>query len=152
MPPSRSVRPGTAHCSRSSKTTADLIFHIPELIKVVSAGITLQPGDIIATGTLAGVGICWTTSAPASAPLPNAATSCGPSPTTSPSRPASPHHDTRPHPRAPRRHRLLPRPQRPPPRRRDRLSGTTRRAHLESPGDVDPDLARRIRERLCACL
>ncbi|WP_026926748.1 fumarylacetoacetate hydrolase family protein [Granulicoccus phenolivorans] len=36
---------------------ADLIFDIPELIAVLSAGITLQPGDIIATGTPAGVGI-----------------------------------------------------------------------------------------------
>lgn len=42
---------------RQSAPTADLIFDIPELIKVISAGITLQAGDIIATGTPAGVGI-----------------------------------------------------------------------------------------------
>ncbi|MCI2422323.1 fumarylacetoacetate hydrolase family protein [Saccharopolyspora sp. K220] len=35
----------------------NLIFDIPELIATVSAGITLLPGDVIATGTPAGVGI-----------------------------------------------------------------------------------------------
>jgi 2-keto-4-pentenoate hydratase/2-oxohepta-3-ene-1,7-dioic acid hydratase in catechol pathway len=35
----------------------DLIFDIPELIVTLSAGITLLPGDLIATGTPAGVGI-----------------------------------------------------------------------------------------------
>jgi len=35
----------------------DLIFDIPTLIATISAGITLEPGDIIATGTPAGVGI-----------------------------------------------------------------------------------------------
>lgn len=35
----------------------DLIFDIPELIETISAGITLLPGDILATGTPAGVGI-----------------------------------------------------------------------------------------------
>jgi 2-keto-4-pentenoate hydratase/2-oxohepta-3-ene-1,7-dioic acid hydratase in catechol pathway len=35
----------------------DLIFDIPALIETISAGITLLPGDIIATGTPAGVGI-----------------------------------------------------------------------------------------------
>lgn len=34
-----------------------LIFSIPALIATISAGITLEPGDIIATGTPAGVGI-----------------------------------------------------------------------------------------------
>ncbi|MAF48045.1 MAG: hydrolase [Rhodospirillaceae bacterium] len=36
---------------------ADLIFDIPTLICSISAGITLIPGDIIATGTPVGVGI-----------------------------------------------------------------------------------------------
>jgi 2-keto-4-pentenoate hydratase/2-oxohepta-3-ene-1,7-dioic acid hydratase in catechol pathway len=35
----------------------DLIFDIPELIATLSAGITLLPGDVIATGTPVGVGI-----------------------------------------------------------------------------------------------
>jgi 2-keto-4-pentenoate hydratase/2-oxohepta-3-ene-1,7-dioic acid hydratase in catechol pathway len=34
-----------------------LIFDIPKIIETLSAGITLQPGDVIATGTPAGVGI-----------------------------------------------------------------------------------------------
>jgi 2-keto-4-pentenoate hydratase/2-oxohepta-3-ene-1,7-dioic acid hydratase in catechol pathway len=42
---------------RQSAPVADLIFDIPMLIETISAGITLLPGDIIATGTPAGVGI-----------------------------------------------------------------------------------------------
>jgi 2-keto-4-pentenoate hydratase/2-oxohepta-3-ene-1,7-dioic acid hydratase in catechol pathway len=42
---------------RQKASTRDLIFGIPELIATLSAGITLHPGDIIATGTPAGVGI-----------------------------------------------------------------------------------------------
>jgi 2-keto-4-pentenoate hydratase/2-oxohepta-3-ene-1,7-dioic acid hydratase in catechol pathway len=34
----------------------DLIFDIPTLIETLSAGMTLEPGDVIATGTPAGVG------------------------------------------------------------------------------------------------
>jgi 2-keto-4-pentenoate hydratase/2-oxohepta-3-ene-1,7-dioic acid hydratase in catechol pathway len=36
--------------------TRDLLFSIVELIVYLSAGITLEPGDVIATGTPAGVG------------------------------------------------------------------------------------------------
>jgi len=42
---------------RQKAPVSDLIFDIPELISVISAGITLRSGDIIATGTPAGVGI-----------------------------------------------------------------------------------------------
>ena len=42
---------------RQDASLSDLIFDIPTLIETLSAGITLQPGDIIATGTPAGVGI-----------------------------------------------------------------------------------------------
>jgi len=42
---------------RQNANTRDLIFDIPTIIATISAGITLQPGDIIATGTPAGVGI-----------------------------------------------------------------------------------------------
>lgn len=42
---------------RQNAKIADLIFDIPTLISTISAGITLLPGDIIATGTPAGVGI-----------------------------------------------------------------------------------------------
>ena len=42
---------------RQDANTRDLIFDIPTIIATLSAGITLQPGDVIATGTPAGVGI-----------------------------------------------------------------------------------------------
>jgi 2-keto-4-pentenoate hydratase/2-oxohepta-3-ene-1,7-dioic acid hydratase in catechol pathway len=42
---------------RQNANTRDLIFDIPTLIETISAGLTLQPGDIIATGTPAGVGL-----------------------------------------------------------------------------------------------
>ncbi|OZB60717.1 MAG: hydrolase [Lysobacterales bacterium 14-68-21] len=42
---------------RQQANTRDLIFDIPTLIETISAGITLQPGDIIATGTPEGVGV-----------------------------------------------------------------------------------------------
>lgn len=37
---------------RQDATTDDLIFSIPTLIKTISEGQTLQPGDVIATGTV----------------------------------------------------------------------------------------------------
>ncbi|KAL2833828.1 hypothetical protein BDW59DRAFT_179483 [Aspergillus cavernicola] len=42
---------------RQDGTTADLIYSIPKLIEVMSKGMTLQPGDVIATGTPHGVGV-----------------------------------------------------------------------------------------------
>jgi 2-keto-4-pentenoate hydratase/2-oxohepta-3-ene-1,7-dioic acid hydratase in catechol pathway len=42
---------------RQDARTTDLIFDIPTLIETCSRGITLHPGDIIATGTPAGVGM-----------------------------------------------------------------------------------------------
>src|SRR3954469_646951 len=42
---------------RQNANTKDFIFDIPTLIECISAGITLYPGDLIATGTPAGVGI-----------------------------------------------------------------------------------------------
>jgi 2-keto-4-pentenoate hydratase/2-oxohepta-3-ene-1,7-dioic acid hydratase in catechol pathway len=42
---------------RQNASVADLIFDIPGLIETISALITLEPGDLIATGTPAGVGI-----------------------------------------------------------------------------------------------
>jgi len=41
---------------RQDGRTEDLIFDIPTLIETCSRGITLYPGDVIATGTPAGVG------------------------------------------------------------------------------------------------
>jgi 2-keto-4-pentenoate hydratase/2-oxohepta-3-ene-1,7-dioic acid hydratase in catechol pathway len=42
---------------RQKQDTKELIFDIPTLIETCSMGITLQPGDVIATGTPAGVGL-----------------------------------------------------------------------------------------------
>ncbi|MBV9218888.1 MAG: fumarylacetoacetate hydrolase family protein, partial [Methylobacteriaceae bacterium] len=42
---------------RQDSNTSLLIFDVPTIIAAISAGITLQPGDVIATGTPAGVGI-----------------------------------------------------------------------------------------------
>jgi 2-keto-4-pentenoate hydratase/2-oxohepta-3-ene-1,7-dioic acid hydratase in catechol pathway len=42
---------------RQDANTRDFIFDIPTLIECISAGITLRPGDVIATGTPVGVGI-----------------------------------------------------------------------------------------------
>lgn len=42
---------------RQDAQTTDLIFDIPSLIETCSRGITLHPGDLIATGTAAGVGM-----------------------------------------------------------------------------------------------
>ena len=45
---------------RQEAHTRDLIFDVPALIECISQGITLQPGDVIATGTPVGVGIGFT--------------------------------------------------------------------------------------------
>jgi 2-keto-4-pentenoate hydratase/2-oxohepta-3-ene-1,7-dioic acid hydratase in catechol pathway len=42
---------------RQAAPVADLIFTIPTLIEAISASVRLEPGDVIATGTPAGVGI-----------------------------------------------------------------------------------------------
>jgi 2-keto-4-pentenoate hydratase/2-oxohepta-3-ene-1,7-dioic acid hydratase in catechol pathway len=42
---------------RQNASTQDLIFDIATLVETLSAGITLYPGDVIATGTPVGVGI-----------------------------------------------------------------------------------------------
>jgi 2-keto-4-pentenoate hydratase/2-oxohepta-3-ene-1,7-dioic acid hydratase in catechol pathway len=38
-------------------STADMIWGVAELIEFITAAITLEPGDIVATGTPAGVGV-----------------------------------------------------------------------------------------------
>ena len=39
-----------------SATTADLIFDVATLVALISEAMTLEPGDLIITGTPAGVG------------------------------------------------------------------------------------------------
>jgi 2-keto-4-pentenoate hydratase/2-oxohepta-3-ene-1,7-dioic acid hydratase in catechol pathway len=38
-------------------TTSDMIFDVPSLVEYISAVITLDPGDVVITGTPAGVGV-----------------------------------------------------------------------------------------------
>jgi 2-keto-4-pentenoate hydratase/2-oxohepta-3-ene-1,7-dioic acid hydratase in catechol pathway len=42
---------------RQSAPLRDLIFDVPTIIEAISAFVPLDPGDLIATGTPAGVGI-----------------------------------------------------------------------------------------------
>lgn len=58
---SRDLSPRTIQCwvndeLRQDSSTDDLLFDIPTLISYVSSIMTLLPGDVIATGTPAGVG------------------------------------------------------------------------------------------------
>jgi 2-keto-4-pentenoate hydratase/2-oxohepta-3-ene-1,7-dioic acid hydratase in catechol pathway len=45
---------------KQDSTTAEFIFNIPTIIEWLSRGMTLLPGDVIATGTPAGVGFART--------------------------------------------------------------------------------------------
>ncbi len=47
---------GTVHLMQDG-STADLIHDVPALVAFISSVITLEPGDLIATGTPAGVGV-----------------------------------------------------------------------------------------------
>ena len=42
--------------TKQDANTGDMIFHIPELIEFISRLMTLEPGDVISTGTPSGVG------------------------------------------------------------------------------------------------
>jgi 2-keto-4-pentenoate hydratase/2-oxohepta-3-ene-1,7-dioic acid hydratase in catechol pathway len=57
FPPKLKVQTYINNELRQSGNTADLIFDIPYIISDFSKGITLKPGDIISTGTPAGVGM-----------------------------------------------------------------------------------------------
>lgn len=46
--------------TRQNSTTANMLFSIAQLIEALSAGMTLEPGDLLATGTPAGVGAGFT--------------------------------------------------------------------------------------------
>ena len=54
--PGKGPQAGTAVLMQDGNT-ADMIHRIPELIEFVSASISLEPGDVISTGTPAGVGV-----------------------------------------------------------------------------------------------
>jgi 2-keto-4-pentenoate hydratase/2-oxohepta-3-ene-1,7-dioic acid hydratase in catechol pathway len=40
---------------KQQATTADMVFKIPQLIEYISAAMTLEPGDVVLTGTPDGV-------------------------------------------------------------------------------------------------
>ena len=42
--------------TKQDASTSQMIFQVPELIEFISRIVTLEPGDMIATGTPAGVG------------------------------------------------------------------------------------------------
>ena len=42
--------------TRQDSTTAEMIFTVPEIVAAISRVVTLEPGDLIATGTPSGVG------------------------------------------------------------------------------------------------
>ncbi len=46
--------------SRQDSTTAKMLFTVAQLIETLSAGTTLEPGDLLATGTPEGVGMGFT--------------------------------------------------------------------------------------------
>jgi 2-keto-4-pentenoate hydratase/2-oxohepta-3-ene-1,7-dioic acid hydratase in catechol pathway len=56
-PHALAIRARVNGATMQDSNTSQLIFQIPELIEFISASITLEPGDIIATGTPAGVGV-----------------------------------------------------------------------------------------------
>jgi 5-oxopent-3-ene-1,2,5-tricarboxylate decarboxylase/2-hydroxyhepta-2,4-diene-1,7-dioate isomerase len=41
---------------RQMASTRDMVFNVPNLIAYISSFVTLEPGDLIFTGTPAGVG------------------------------------------------------------------------------------------------
>ncbi|WP_217913686.1 fumarylacetoacetate hydrolase family protein [Miltoncostaea marina] len=42
---------------RQEGSTSEMVFTVAELVAAISAGITLEPGDVVTTGTPAGVGV-----------------------------------------------------------------------------------------------
>ena len=56
LPKQLTVQTHVNGSKRQESDTSKLIFSIPFLVKTLSEGITLRPGDVIATGTPSGVG------------------------------------------------------------------------------------------------
>ncbi len=53
----RGGRPDDSPVPMQDGNTSDMLFHVPALISYISQQITLEPGDLVATGTPAGVGV-----------------------------------------------------------------------------------------------
>jgi 2-keto-4-pentenoate hydratase/2-oxohepta-3-ene-1,7-dioic acid hydratase in catechol pathway len=56
-PHSLNIRLSIGGETLQSSNTRELIFGVPDLIEYISRMVTLEPGDIISTGTPAGVGL-----------------------------------------------------------------------------------------------
>jgi 2-keto-4-pentenoate hydratase/2-oxohepta-3-ene-1,7-dioic acid hydratase in catechol pathway len=56
-PQSKKIATRVNGVQKQSSTTADMIFPVEVIIEELSQGMTLEPGDIIATGTPEGVGL-----------------------------------------------------------------------------------------------
>jgi 2-keto-4-pentenoate hydratase/2-oxohepta-3-ene-1,7-dioic acid hydratase in catechol pathway len=56
-PQALSIRCSVNGTTLQDSSTANMIFSVAEIIAFVSQAITLEPGDLIATGTPAGVGV-----------------------------------------------------------------------------------------------
>jgi len=56
-PQNLSIRLRVNGVSKQEDNTSNMIFTIPKIIAVLSLGMTLEPGDIISTGTPSGVGM-----------------------------------------------------------------------------------------------
>jgi 2-keto-4-pentenoate hydratase/2-oxohepta-3-ene-1,7-dioic acid hydratase in catechol pathway len=56
-PHTLSIRSTVNGAVMQDSTTAEMIFHVPQLIEFASQAFTLLPGDVIATGTPDGVGV-----------------------------------------------------------------------------------------------
>lgn len=56
-PHALSIRMRVNGTTVQDSSTSNLVFRVPALIQFISASITLEPGDIIATGTPDGVGV-----------------------------------------------------------------------------------------------
>lgn len=56
-PPRLAIRTRVNGETRQDSNTGDFIFDIPRLVSELSSGITLEPGDILITGTPSGVGM-----------------------------------------------------------------------------------------------
>lgn len=56
VPPDASISLSVNGETRQDSTIENLIFSVPELIEEITTLMTLEPGDVIATGTPAGVG------------------------------------------------------------------------------------------------
>jgi 2,4-diketo-3-deoxy-L-fuconate hydrolase len=59
-PQSLSIRCLVNGVALQDSTTAEMVFSVAELVASISRGITLEPGDLIATGTPSGVGFTRT--------------------------------------------------------------------------------------------